>query len=183
MNIYIAILRAINVSGKNKINIAELKKMFEDMNFKNVTTYIQSGNVVFESKKTDYKKLEKLIETKILERFTLQIPVIVRDKNELTSIIKSNPFLKRKNIDVTKLHATLLANEPEQTNIGKLKNVHYEPDEFILSGREIYVYCPNGYGTTKINNNFFENKLKVTATTRNWKTMNELLSIAENISK
>lgn len=80
MTIYIAILRAINVSGKNKINIAELKKMFEDMNFKNVTTYIQSGNVVFEFKKTGYKKLEKLIEAKILERFALQVRVVVSKK-------------------------------------------------------------------------------------------------------
>lgn len=101
----------------------------------------------------------------------------------MISIIKSNPFLNRKNIDITKLHVTLLADEPAQANIDKLKDMHYEPDEFILCEREIYLYCPNGYGITKLNNNFFENKLKVTATTRNWKTMNELLSITENISK
>ena len=89
----------------------------------------------------------------------------------------------QKDIDTERLHITFLAHEPEKENITKANTYNYEPDRFIISGREVYVYCPNGYGNTKINNTFFENKLKVQATTRNLKTVRELIKMGEAAGK
>jgi uncharacterized protein (DUF1697 family) len=175
MAVYLSILRGINVSGQKKILMAELKKLYEELGFKNVKTFIQSGNVVFESKSDT--KLAKKIEQKISEQYNFDVPVIIRTTEEMQQVINANPFLKQKNIDTTKLHVTYLSGIPQQEHITKANTYAYEPDQFIISGKEVYLYCPNGYGNTKLTNNFFENKLKVTATTRNWKTTNELLSI------
>ena len=178
MKTYISILRGINVSGHKKIKMDELRKLFEDLNFKNVKTYIQSGNVIFEDKTTSHKELGKRIEKKIFENFGFQVPVIVKDKNELVNLIKNNPFLNGRKEDISKLHVTFLSDEPEQALVDKIAAADYKPDEFKLSADKIYLFCPNGYGNTKLSNNFFENKLKVVATTRNWKTINELITIS-----
>jgi uncharacterized protein (DUF1697 family) len=179
---YISILRGINVSGSKMIKMEELRKLYEGMKFKNVTIYIQSGNVIFENKPADTKELQKQIEKKILKVFGYEVPVIVKEKEEVINVIKNNPFVNRKRIDITKLHVTFLAEEPEPAHIDKIKDLKYDPDEFIISGDAIYLFCPNGYGNTKLNNNYFESKLKVTATTRNWKTVNELVRITEVMS-
>ena len=181
MEIIISILRGINVSGHNKIQMSELKSLYEELKFKNITTYIQSGNVIFSAKQTDFTVLSKKIEKIIFEKYGFTVPVILRNINELQSIVINNPFLKIKNMDIEKLHVAFLSNIPSNENLEKIKTFHHEPDAFIIKGKEAFVYCPNGYGKTKFTNTFFENKLKVTATTRNWRTVNKLLSIASNI--
>jgi uncharacterized protein (DUF1697 family) len=98
----------------------------------------------------------------------------------MKAIAGFNPFIKKKNIDPRKLHVTFLSPEPGLSNVHALNGIHYPPDEFILKGKEIYLHCPDGYGRSKLNNNFFEKKLKVTATTRNWRTVNELIKLAES---
>lgn len=178
MNTFLSILRGINVSGQKKIPMLELKKMYEELHFENIITYIQSGNVIFNNKNA--KDLSKKIEQKIFEKFNFHVPVIIRTPDEMQKIIEENPFLKQKNIDLSKLHVVYLADNPKQDIIDKLKKNNYEPDKFYTSGKEVYVYCPNGYGRTKLTNNFFENKLEITATTRNWNTTNELLKILKS---
>lgn len=175
MKTVVSILRGINVSGYKKIPMAELKLLYEDLNFRHVTTYIQSGNVIFED--NGKRNLVKLIEQKLLEKYGFEVPVLIRTADELVNIINNNPFTKDGNTDVSKLHVTFLEKEPQQPDIDKINKLQYEPDSFIILGREAYLYCPGGYGNTKLTNTFFENKLKVTATTRNWKTVNELLKI------
>jgi uncharacterized protein (DUF1697 family) len=182
METYIAILRGINVSGYKTIKMEDLRELFNDMKFKNVQTYIQSGNVIFESKKTEQSVLQKKIEKKILEIFGYEVPVLVKEKSEVEFVLKNNYFINKKK-DVVKLYVTFLAEEPEQSRVNKIIELNYKPDEFVISGKEIYLFCPNGYGNSKLSNIFFESKLKVSATTRNWKTVNELLSIANSISK
>ncbi len=182
MKTYITILRGINVSGHKMIKMEALRKMFEALNFKNVKTYIQSGNVVFQSKETNSDKLEKKIAKKIQEEFGFEVPVMVKELYEIKTVLKNNPFINKRKEDITKLHVTFLSGEPEMEAIDKIKEEQYIPDEFILAGKNIYLFCLNGYGNTKLNNNFFENKLKVVATTRNWKTVNELVLMGENIS-
>ena len=177
MPVFLSILRGINVSGQKQIKMADLKKLYEEMGFKNVRTFIQSGNVVFESKSP--AKLSQKIEQKIKEHYSFDVPVIIRTKDELQHTVKSNPFLKQKNIELDKLHVTFLAEQPAKENITKTKEYNYKPDEFHIAEKEVYVHCPNGYGNTKINNTFFEKKLKVGATTRNWKTTNALLEMME----
>ena len=179
MHTYISILRGINVSGHKMIKMDALRKMFGDLNFKNVKTYIQSGNVIFEDKTTDHKDLEQRIEKQILQNFGFNVPVMVKDKNELKSVLKNNPFLHQRSEDINKLHITFLSGEFGPADVEKIRQGQYEADEFIISGKVIYLFCPNGYGRTKLTNNFFENKLKVVATTRNWKTLNELINMAE----
>ena len=181
METYISILRGINVSGKRIIKMDALSKMFEKLKFKNTKTYIQSGNVVFQSPKTECEVLENQLSKQILKQFNLEVPVIVKSQKELIFVSKNNPFVNTRNEDITKLHVTFLSETPEQTNIDKIKVGIFGNDEFIISGKAIYLFCPDGYGNTKLSNAFFETKLKVTATTRNWKTIGELVKIAENI--
>lgn len=182
MQIYISILRGINVSGHKMIKMEELTSLFKSLDFKNVKTYIQSGNVVFQAIETDVHKLAKRIEEKISERFGFEVPVLVKGKKELEAVLQNNPFAKSKDKDVLKLHVTFLSHEPDKSYIDKINQLQYLPDEFVIEGSVIYLYCPNGYGNTKLNNNFFESKLKVTATTRNWKTVNELVNMANMLS-
>jgi len=175
MNTYVAILRGINVSGQKMIKMTALKTMFEDMHFENVRTYIQSGNVVFTAQSTVVRDLQKQIHEAIQESFAFDVPVIVLNEKEWSAVQDQNPFLEERSEDIAKLHVTFLSEEPQKDLVRKLEETaQFPPDEWILSGRSVYLFCPGGYGNTKLNNNFFEKKLKVTATTRNWKTVNAL---------
>ena len=178
MKTFLSILRGINVGGHKKVQMMDLKILYEEMNFKNVTTFIQSGNVIFKNK--DVKNLSKRIEQKIFERYNFNVPVIIRTTEEMQNIVSGNPFLKEKGIDANKLYVVYLAENPSQENIDKIEKNNYEPDRFYISGQEIYLYCTNGYGRTILTNNFFENKLRVSATTRNWRTSNELTNIMKS---
>ena len=182
MQTYIAILRGINVSGHKLIKMDALRKLFDGMGFKNTKTYIQSGNVVFQGKQVKGQDLEKKIASGILKEFGFEVPILVKEVGELEVVLKNNPFINKRKEDVTKLHVTFLSAEPEKANTDKIKDGNYATDEFIVIGKAIYLFCPNGYGNTKLSNTFFENKLKVTATTRNWKTINELVAMAVELA-
>lgn len=166
------------MSGHRVIKMDALKKLYADLNLKNIRTYIQSGNVVFEEKDSNPKLIAKLISQKIMKDFGFEVPVIVLDLPDLTTILENNPFVNERAEDVKFLHVTLLSDYPDPSDIDKIKAGPYGADEFIVSGRTLYLFCPAGYGNTKLSNTFFESKLKVSATTRNWKTMNELWRIA-----
>ncbi|MDP4283232.1 MAG: DUF1697 domain-containing protein [Bacteroidota bacterium] len=178
MQTFISILRGINVGGQKKILMADLKALYESLKFTDVTTYIQSGNVVFKSgEKISDLDLAKKIETAIEKKYNFQVPVIIRKAEEIEKAISMNPFLKDKNINIEKLHITFLSEIPNESNLKNIKNVDYSPDQFIIEGKEIYLHIPVSYGETKLSNKFFENKLKVIATTRNWKTVNKLFEL------
>lgn len=179
MQTFIAILRGINVSGQKKILMADLKILFEELQFREVQTYIQSGNVAFKSasKLSDIKLADK-IEKAIFKKYNFEVPVITRTKEEMEKIIATNPFVKKKNIDPKKLHVTFLSELPKKENVESVNKADFSPDEFIIEGKEIYLHIPESYGETKLSNKFFENKLKVTATTRNWNTVNKLVQMA-----
>lgn|SRR5690554_6696182 len=168
---YISIIRGINVSGQKLIKMAALKKMFESLNLENIQTYVQSGNVVFSSKKEDPKELEKIISSGIESEFGFDVSVIVFNSKSLETIIEGNPFAKDPLKDSAFLHVTFLADAPLCVD-----------EEIEFTSNAVYLYCPNGYGKTKLNNNFLESKLKVKATTRNWKTTNELLKLARTVN-
>jgi uncharacterized protein (DUF1697 family) len=177
MNTFISMLRGINVSGYNNISMSDLKKLYESLDFKNVVTYVQSGNVIFDTTKQEASKLSSLIETQIKKSFNLSVSVLLRDKNDLQRIISINPFIKRKK-DPIKLYVTFLHSAPAPFDFNKLPLPSTESDEFIIIDREIFIFCPNGYGRSKLNNNFFEKKLNVIATTRNWNTVTTLFKLA-----
>ena len=179
MTTYIALLRGINVSGKNPIKMEQLKKLFIDKGFEEVVTYIQSGNVIFQSKKQTAEKLEAVIKKSILETFGFDVPVLVLELTELKKMVNDNSFIKQKNKDVLFMHLTILSKAPLVTDYLNLETVKREADEYLLIDRTVYLYCPNGYGNTKLHNACIEKKLNVTATTRNWKTVNELIKLAD----
>jgi uncharacterized protein (DUF1697 family) len=180
MNPYISILRGINVGGRKSIKMDALKKMYENLNFENIRTYVQSGNVIFLSKQNDPKKLEKAISSQIKFDFGFDVPVIILSVETLESIIENNPFSKEKTKDTSFLHVTFLAERPLHFEKKSLMEKKHEDEEVEFTSKAIYLYCPMGYGNTKLNNNYLETKLKVTATTRNWKTTTELLKLAKS---
>ncbi|HXS37969.1 MAG TPA: DUF1697 domain-containing protein [Flavipsychrobacter sp.] len=178
METFISILRGINVTGYNTLPMADLRAMYEEMKFKDVTTYIQSGNVICKGANASDEGLAQKIEKAILKKFNLTVPVIIRTVKEIDKVIAANPFTKRKDVDLQRLYVTFLAENPQKANLAAIKSYNNPPDEFVILGKEVYLYCPSGYGNTKLSNTFFENKLKVKATTRNWKTVNKLLELA-----
>ncbi|MCH7401814.1 DUF1697 domain-containing protein [Belliella kenyensis] len=180
MPTYISILRGINVSGKNLIKMDSLKKLFLRINFENIQTYLQSGNVIFNTNQEDIRLLESAISHEIKTEFGYEVPVIVLSIDELSDILSKNPYAKT--MDNSFLHVTFLAHEPENLEIAILTKKLEANEAFFYYRRTIFLYLPNGYGKTKLNNNFIENKLKITATTRNWKTTNEILKIAKEKS-
>ncbi|OGU11601.1 MAG: hypothetical protein A2X61_16605 [Ignavibacteria bacterium GWB2_35_12] len=180
METYISILRGINVSGQKKIQMADLKALYEELKFKNIITYIQSGNVIFKAeKKLSCTELSKKIEKKIFDKYNFEVPVIIRTVAEMKKVITTNPFLRKKGIDTERLYVTFLAEAAMKADLEKIEKLEFNPEKFIIIGKEVYLHCPNGYGRTKLNNNFFENKLNVTATTRNWNTVNRLVEMGE----
>jgi uncharacterized protein (DUF1697 family) len=120
--------------------------------------------------------LKNEIEKKIKQSFGFDVYVFIRTKNEFERIIKNNPLTGKDN---SKLHVTFLSDKPTNFPIEEINKVKDKAEEFSSSDKEIYLFCPNGYGKTKLSNNFFERELKVSATTRNWKTVNTLYSMAK----
>jgi uncharacterized protein (DUF1697 family) len=181
MQTYIAILRGINVGAQKKVLMADLKDMLNKFKLKDVVTYIQSGNVVFKSdEKLSNEEFAEKIEKAIEKKFKFEVPVIVRNADELKKLIATNPFAKNKKNDPLKLHVTFLSEIPKKELLDELKKLNDPRDEFEIIGKEVFLHCPINYGETKLSNSFFEKKLKVTATTRNWKTVNTLLEMAKS---
>lgn len=181
MTTYISMIRGINVGGK-RIKMTDLRDLYGSMGFEPVKTYIQSGNVIFKSNIDDPDYLAEQIQQKIFQTFNYQVEVIIRTKEELEKVIESSPYAEK---ETEYLHVTFLSDTPSETAV---QTIHPEnirgiksSEKFIVQSREIYLYLPHGYGRTKLNNNFFEKKLRLNATTRNWKTLNKLLEIAENL--
>ena len=180
MKTYIALLRGINVSGQKKIKMANLRKQLAELHWKNIRSYIQSGNIIFETAELGRETLEKQLQNKIEEHYGFQVPVLIKTAAELEHALENNPHLKDPTKDEDKAYFTFLKKNPEQANIDKVATYDYSPEEYIIDDKCIYVYPPNGYGRAKMNNNFFEDKLQVDATTRNLKSVRVLLAMAKN---
>ena len=177
---YVALLRGINVSGQKSIRMADLVKLFESLKFRKVRTYVQSGNVVFESGSADASAIAGKIEKKIRQKYGFDVSVIIRTPEELETIISRNPFAREHQKETERLYVTFLAKIPDDRLASDLDMKKDAKEKFTIKGKEIYLYCPNGYGRTKLNNTTFERKLKLIATTRNWKTTTTLLEMAKS---
>lgn len=175
MNTYISMLRGINVSGQKKIRMADLKNLYESLGLAGVETYVQSGNVIFESNETDIQKLRDSIESQIEATFGFSVPVLMRSAEDFRRIIQSHPF---KNEEPTRVLVTFLYEQPDQSKLVDLSHYEDKVDKFAIGEQEIFLFCPGGYGKTKLSNTFLEKKLGVTATTRNWKSVNALYGMA-----
>ena len=164
------------MSGQKLIKMDALKGMFEALSFKNVVTYIQSGNVIFDAKATDTDKLRDKIEKQLQKELGYDVVTIVRSVEEIETIIAQNPFSEMPVDDGRKLHVTMLSAEPDRTKEHLLAAVLLEDEEIHIIGRELYMIT-HSYGNSKLSNTFAEKKLGLSATTRNWATMNKVVGL------
>jgi uncharacterized protein (DUF1697 family) len=184
ITIYIALLRGINVGGHNRIKMAELKTMFETMGLGRVKTYIQSGNVLFESNERE-ELLRMSIEHEIKQVFGFPVTVILRTAAELVRIIENSPFSDEEVAEAKvssegeSLHVALLLEAPSKEGIERLSIIRSESDKYQIEGRDIYLLFRQGVRNSKLAKNL--QKLDVPATMRNWKTLNKLTELAKEM--
>ena len=170
---WVALLRGINLGGKNKLPMKDLTAMFVEAGCGHVRNYIQSGNVVFE---TAPDRLCEVIQQSIEKQFGFRVPVILRNAKQLRAVVAGNPFLKAGAAPET-LHVMFLADKPSQAHVDTLDPHRSPPDEFIVQGQEIFLRLPNGAGNSKLTNAYFDSKLATISTSRNWRTVNTLLEM------
>ncbi|MEM1219964.1 MAG: DUF1697 domain-containing protein [Bacteroidota bacterium] len=172
----VILLRGINVSGKNKLKMADLRSGLEGLGFQGVATYVQSGNVVLKST-VNPEESAAMIQAWIKEKFGYEVFVQAYANSTFRSILTKNPFVADLTKDPAFFHVTLLATDPQPWD-ALLDRRKGEEDLQVL-GRTVYLYCPHGYGRTKLTNNDIERICKSSCTTRNWKTMNQLQSMLD----
>ncbi|MNN10132.1 hypothetical protein D3C81_1230470 [compost metagenome] len=184
MTKYVALLRGINVGGKNKIKMAELRVAMEHLGLSKVQTYIQSGNILFESDE-DEVTLRLKIEQMIQAEFGLTIPTMIRTSEELQKIVDSCPFSDQQiaeaeaSSEVESLYVTMLLDVPDAERVEKLKTLDFKGDQFEVQGRNVYLLFYQSIRNSKLAVQV--EKLGVPATTRNWKTMNKLISLSNEL--
>jgi len=170
---YVAFLRAVNVGGR-VVKMDELKKMFAIPGFKNISTYIQSGNVIFDCVEDDKSVLVKKIETKLLKSLDYEVKVFLKTIPDIADIVKKNPF--KEITEDMRLHVSFLSAKPDKEKVELIIPMQNENEQFRIINTEVYLLVKKGgYGNSTFSNNFFEKKLKLQATTRNWATVNKML--------
>lgn len=169
---YVALLRGVNV-GQNMLRMERLRELCADMGLAQARTYLQSGNLIVESRGTA-AALSNALEKKLAGETRLPVTVMARSADEIANVLKANPFLRQKGIDEANLHVTFLQRALEKSAVEGAKKIAAGADEFRWLGTEIYLHCPGGYGETKLSNGAFERLLGMRATTRNWRTVTKL---------
>lgn len=183
MPIVIALLRAVNVGGTSVIRMEPLRALCESLGFRDVRTYVQSGNLVFRTTARDLGKLARRIEDAIENEFGARPDVILRTAPELRDCVARNPFAERTGIESSKLLVTFLASEPTPDAREKLAAIEIAPEELHLIGRDMYTYFPNGIGISKLPSGAIAKALGTPGTGRNWNTVTRLLQMAEELDK
>ena len=168
----VALLRGVNVGGKNILPMKELAALFVELGCRDVRTYIQSGNVVFRAAEPPRPEV---LTARIAERFGIESPVILRTHSELAAVVTRHPFTP--DPDGKLVHVMFLSGEPDADGMAKLDPRRSPPDEFAVIGLEIYLKTPQGAGNTKLTNAYFDSKLRVISTGRNWRTVLKLLEM------
>lgn len=182
MPVYLALLRGINVSGQKLIKMEDLRNRLGEAGFSNVKTYIQSGNVVFESPEKDTGKLAASLEASIEKAYGFDVTVFVLTAKELEAAIDNNPFTKGREEESSgfkKLYVTFLSDEPYGENLEKLRQAPIGNDKIEVVGRVLYFSLDSNASNLKLSNNLIESKLKLRATTRNWNTTLKLLRMLQ----
>ncbi len=171
---HVALLRGINVTGKHLLPMKDLKILFEACGAKDVSTYIQSGNVLYAAAPRTALTLAKKVRNRIEADFGFSPSIVVRTIRELSELSARNPFLKREP-NFSHLLVFFLENEAKCTNLGLER---FAPDEFILSGQECFAYFPKGIGQSKFQNAHLDKAVGCATTARNWNTVLKLLDLA-----
>ncbi len=174
-NRFVALLRGVNVGGRS-VPMRELRELFRGLGHTDVATYIQSGNVLFDSPRDDPSALADEIRGAIAAELGHRVTVLLRTPSALRRILAHNPYATRG--ETNRLYVTFLDGAPDPALLTDLDTAAEGADECTLHGHEIYVWCPTGYGRTVLSNEFFERRLKIAATTRNWRTVTRLAELA-----
>jgi uncharacterized protein (DUF1697 family) len=167
---HVALLRGINVGGKNIVPMKDLAALFTAAGCRDVTTYIQSGNVIFAAPASVLKKLPATVTN------AFGVPAVIRSHDELAAAIRSNPYLAE-HIDPKTLHLMFLASLPATAAVAALDPDRSPPCRFCVQGQEIYLHLPAGVAKTKITNAWIDSKLSTVSTIRNWNTVLKLLEL------
>ncbi len=174
MATFVSMLRGINVSGR-RLKMADLRALYERLGLTEVRTYLQSGNVAFATREPR-GKLAALLQDGIREQFGHEVPVLIRTPSELVRVLGNNPISEGAG-EPRAMLVTFLHSTPSRKALAALASPARGPDRFQRRGKEIYLYCPNGYAQTKLSNGFFEKQLDVAATTRSWRTVAALCEL------
>lgn len=175
---YLALFRGVNVTGANKLPMKELAAIFTDAGCRDVRTYIQSGNVVFNASAKIAAQTPVAIRRKVLDRFGFEVPIVMRTVDEIGAVLSSNPFLAQ-GVPENALHVAFLADVPAAANVQQLDPNRSPGDSFIVLGREVYFNLPNGMGRTKLTSQYFDSRLKTIGTARNWRTVKALYQLMQ----
>ena len=175
----VALLRGINVGGKNKLPMKALVALFEDLGCTGVSTYIQSGNVVFQADGRTAADLAEAAREAIADRFRYDVPVVLRSAVELRHVVEGNPFLSE-DPDPRHLHVGFLAEAPDLPEVESLDPARSSIDRFAVVDAEVYLHVPGGMGRTKLTTDFFERRLGTVMTARNWRTVMKLVEMADS---
>jgi len=176
----VCLLRGVNLGGHNKIGMDSLRAICSSLKLQSPQTYIQSGNVVFGTTEPDLGKLARRIEDCVEKGHGFRSSAMLRTASEMRSVVARNPFASRKNIDPAKLVVSFLAEAPTADEAKRLAEIKAGPEELRVSGRELYIYFPDGQGRSKLPA-ILKRTVKIPATARNWNTVNKLLAMAEEL--
>ena len=174
---YVSLFRAINVGGNNQVKMAALKAIHEALGFSNVTTYLQTGNVVFEYDEADPTQLAGQISNAFEQQFGFHSEVMVRSAAQIKLLFNHNPFLQQPEKEAKWIVVMFLAGCPESQVWQAFLESYAGPEELFSSDQELYIYYTNGIGRSKLSNALIEKKLKVLGTGRNWNTVTKLLEM------
>ena len=180
MNTFIALFRGINVGGKNILPMRNLTELLEGLGLSRVKTYIQSGNVVFQSENKNTADLSHQISTAIGKGYGFTPQVLLLEMKELQQAIASNPFPQGENEPKT-LHLFFLESPPKNPDVETLENLKAHSEQFMLANNVFYLYAPDGFGRSKLATKV-EKALGVGATARNWRTVSKIMSIAQEVA-
>lgn len=175
---YLALLRGINVGGKNKLPMKDLRDLFLAAGCRDAQTYIQSGNVIFAADPDVIASLPAVMATGIAERFGYRTPIVLRTVAQLGDVVAHNPYIAA-GADPETLHVLFLADRPQTQRVAALDPDRSPPDAFIVRGQEIYLQLPNGAARTKLTNGYFDAKLATISTGRNWRTVTTLFELMQ----
>ena len=175
---FVALLRGINLGSANRLAMKDLCALFERAGCVEVRSYIQSGNLVFSAPAAVAKALAEKVTADIERGFGMKVPVVLRTGEELRAVVRENPFLAA-GADEEKCHVMFLADKPDKKACASLDPQRSPPDAFVVKGREVYLFLPNGMGRTKLSNGYFDSKLATVSTARNWRTVLKLVEMTE----
>ncbi len=177
---YVALLRGINLLGRNKVPMKELASLCAKVGCCDVRTYIQSGNVVFAAPTRGCDGLADKISAAIEKQMGHRPVVVLRSLKEMQAIVRGNPFLNA-GTDANLLHVMFLSEKATAEAVKTLDPNRSPGDEFVVRGKDIYLKLPNGVAESKLNNQFFDSRLKTVSTGRNWRTVTTLLEMMKEI--